>query len=69
MLSLLVSRIEFDSSNSSLWIDIYPAGIKSFATSLEDCTAISIRPLSAKRRSVPKHVSLVRLRWLKWTRK
>ena len=38
VLSLLVSRIEFDSSDSSLSIEMHPAGIKSLASNLEEST-------------------------------
>jgi hypothetical protein len=41
VLSLLVSRIEFDSSDSSLSIEMHPAGIKSLATNLEESTTSS----------------------------
>jgi len=38
VLSLLVSRIEFDISDSSLSIEMHPAGIKSLASNLEETT-------------------------------
>jgi len=38
VLSLLVSRIEFDNSDSSLSIEMHPAGIKSLAANLEEST-------------------------------